>query len=464
MKRSLFSIVALLVIASMVLAACGPTEEPTTAPEAPEATEAPAAEPTEAEAEEPAEPAPGEGVVITVAAGAVGQELELTKAAAQRYMDANPNVTVNVLDTPDMVQDRLGLYLQFFEAQSPEVDIYQIDVIWPGDLAEHFVDLYEYGAASVAAEHFPAIIQNNTVDGKLIGIPWFTDAGLLYYRTDLLEKYGYDSGPTTWDELQEMAQTIQDGERAEGNQDFWGFVWQGNAYEGLTCDALEWIKSNDGGTIVSSDKVITINNENAIEIVDQAAGWVGTISPPGVTGFAEEDARNMWQAGNAAFMRNWPYAYSLGQGEDSAVAGVFDVSPLPAGMSGAGAATLGGWQLAVSKYSENPDVAADVALFLASAEEQKLRAIEGSFNPTVMSLYQDPDVLAATPFFGSLYDVFINAVARPSTATAPQYNETSTLFFQAIHSVLTGDVDALTALEELELDLQDLLGFEVGAP
>ena len=114
------------------------------------ATEAPAAEPTEAEAEEPAE---GEKVSVTVAAGNVGQELELTKAAAQRYMDANPGVTVNVLDTPDFVQDRLGLYLQFFEAQSSEVDVYQIDVIWPGDLAEHFVDLYEYGAADVAADY-----------------------------------------------------------------------------------------------------------------------------------------------------------------------------------------------------------------------------------------------------------------------------------------------------------------------
>jgi hypothetical protein len=134
----------------MVLAACGATEAPapTEAPAA-EPTEAPAAEPTEAE--EPSEPSTGEGVTVTVAGGNVGQELELTKAAAQRYMDANPNVTVNVLDTPDFVQDRLGLYLQFFEAQSSEVDVYQIDVIWPGDLAEHFVDLYEYGAADVAA-------------------------------------------------------------------------------------------------------------------------------------------------------------------------------------------------------------------------------------------------------------------------------------------------------------------------
>lgn len=468
MNRKFFTLFALLLALSLVLTACPGGQQaaqPTQAPAAaePTATEA-AAQPTEEATQAPTAAAPGEEqVTITVAAGAVGQELELTKAAAQRYMDDHPNVTVNVLETPDMVQDRLGLYLQFFEAQSSEVDVYQIDVIWPGDLAEHLVDLYDYGAQDVVDQHFPAIIENNTVDGRLVGIPWFTDAGLLYYRTDLLEKYGYDGPPQTWTDLQEMAQTIQDGEQAE-NPDFWGFVWQGNAYEGLTCDALEWIYSNDGGRIISPDEVITVNNPNAVEIVDMAAGWVGTISPPGVTGFAEEDARNLWQAGNAAFMRNWPYAYSLGNAEDSVIKDQFDVSPLPAGKGGKRAATLGGWQLAVSKYSEHPDVAADVALFMASKDEQKIRAIEGSLNPTIMSLYQDEEVLAAVPFFGSLYDVFTNAVARPSTVTAPQYNETSQLFFTAVHDVLTGATDGQTAMEELELDLQDLLGFETGAP
>jgi trehalose/maltose transport system substrate-binding protein len=448
-KRLLFVMLSLFIIGSILLAACGPSDTP---------------EPTEEPTEEPTDEPSDEEVTIRLLSGAVGQELELTQAAADRYMEMHPNVTIEVFDTPDAVQDRLGVYLQYFETQSSEADLYQIDVIWPGDLAEHLVDLYDYGAASVAAEHFPAIIQNNTVGGRLVGIPWFTDAGLLYYRTDLLEKYEYDGPPETWAELEEMALTIQEGERAEGNEDFWGYVWQGNAYEGLTCDALEWIYSNGGGTIISPDGTITINNEQAVAVVDQAAGWVGTISPPGVTGFQEEEARNFWQAGNAAFMRNWPYAYSLGNADDSVIAGLFDVSPLPAGDSGSGAATLGGWQLAVSRYSENPEVAADVALYLTSAEEQKVRAIEGSFNPTIMSLYQDEDVLAATPFFGSLYDVFINAVARPSTATAPQYNEVSTLFFQAVHSVLTGDTDAQSAFEELELDLEDLTGFPTGAP
>ena len=188
------------------------------------------------------------------------------------------------------------------------------------------------------------------------------------------------------------------------------------------------------------------------------------ISPDGVIGFGEEDSRAVWQAGNAAFMRNWPYAYSLGNAEDSPITGLFDVSPLPAGNSGNGAATLGGWQLAVSKYSDHPQEAADLALFMASYDEQKIRAIEGSFNPTIMSLYEDSEVLEASPFFGSLYDVFINAVARPSTITSPQYTPTSTLFYNAVHSVLSGDTDAATAFEELEADLVDSLGFETSAP
>jgi trehalose/maltose transport system substrate-binding protein len=404
----------------------------------------------------------GEEITLTQFTGSVGNELELAEAAAARYEELNPCVTIETVDTPDFVEDRLGVYLQLFEAQSSEGDVFQIDVIWPGDLAEHFVDLNEYGGAEIAQEHFPAIIENNTVDGALIGIPWFTDAGLLYYRTDLLEKYDLEP-PTTWDELEAASQTIQDGERADGNQDFWGFVWQGNAYEGLTCDALEWMASAGGGSIIEPDGTITVNNQAAIDIIDQAAGWVGTISPDGVTAYGEEDARGVFQAGNAAFMRNWPYAYSLGNGDESEIVGLFDVSPLPGATAGESAATLGGWQLAVSKYSENPEQAADYAFFLASYEEQKFRAIEGSFNPTIEALYEDPEVLEANAFFGDLFDVFTNAVARPSTITAPSYSDASSVFFNGVHSVLTGDASAEDALAEVELDLQDLFpDFTVG--
>lgn len=405
-----------------------------------------------------------EQVTIRMLASAQGQDFPLTQAAAARFMETHPNVTVELVELPDNVDERLAIYLQNYEVQSPDVDVYMIDVIWPGDMAQHFVDLYEYGAEDVVDAHFETSVVNNTVDGKLVAIPWYLDAGILYYRTDLLEKYGFDAPPTTWDELAEMASTIQEGERAEGNQDFWGFLFQGKAYEGLTCNALEFTASCNGGTVVSNEGVITINNANAVNITNQVAGWIGDFVPPGAPGADEEDDRLMWQAGNVAFMRNWPYVYALSLGDDSAVKDKFGVAPLPSCEGGESASTLGGWQLAVSQYSEHPDVAAEFALHLASYEEQKIRAIDGAFNPTIGALYQDADVLEAAPFFGDLYDVFVGTVARPSTATAPKYSETSTLFYNAFNAVLMGETDAETAFAELEIDLEELLGFETGTP
>ncbi|MTI69126.1 MAG: ABC transporter substrate-binding protein [Firmicutes bacterium] len=403
-----------------------------------------------------------EKVTITIAGGAVGNEYELTKKGAEMYEKEHPNVNVKVLDTPDLADDRLGLYLQFLEAKSSKVDLYQLDVIWPGDLGEHFVDLNKYGAKKVTDKHFEHIIKNNTVNGELKAMPWFTDGGIFYYRTDLLKKYNLDV-PKTWDELEKAAKKIQKGEREAGNPDFFGFVFQGNSYEGLTCDAIEWLYSNNAGKIISDDKKITVNNENAVEILNKIKGFVGTISPEGVTGMGEEDARNIWQAGNAAFMRNWPYAYGLGNSEDSAIKGKFDVAPLPHG-KGSPASCLGGWQLGVSKYSEHKEIAADVALFMTSEKVQKMRAVEGSFNPTIPSLYEDEEILEANPFMGELKDMFVNGVARPSAATSPNYAETSELFYKAVHSIITGEEKAEDALEVLELDLQDATGFETGEP
>ena len=162
----------------------------------------------------------------------------------------------------------------------------------------------------------------------------------------------------------------------------WGFVFQGNAYEGLTCDALEWVKSNGGGQIIEADGTISINNPKAAAALETAKSWVGTISPPGVLAYQEEESRGVWQTGNAVFMRNWPYAYALGNGADCAVKGKFDVTTLPAG-DGEGArsaATLGGWNLAVSKYSKNPDAAIELVKWIASPEMQKYRALK-AFEP-----------------------------------------------------------------------------------
>jgi trehalose/maltose transport system substrate-binding protein len=329
-------------------------------------------------------------------------------------------------------------------------------VIWPGILASHFIDLSEHVPEDQVSQHFPAIVENNTVDGVLVAMPWFTDAGILYYRQDLLEKYGKEP-PTTWQELTETAKEIQDGERAEGNDKMLGFVFQARAYEGLTCDALEWIASYGGGTIVDEEGAITVNNEKAAQALDLAATWIGSIAPEGVLNYTEEEARGVFQSGNAVFMRNWPYAWALGNADDSAVKGKIAVSTLPkGGADGKHTATLGGWQLAVSKYSAHAEIAADLVAYLTSADEQKRRAIEGSYNPTIPALYEDQEVLEAVPFFGELYDTFVNAVARPSKVTGIKYNQVSSEFFNAAHDVLSGKASGADRLAELESSLDHL--------
>lgn len=461
-------LLALLLVLGLIAASCGGSDESETATdettdESADETADESTDETTDEGDEAMDESSGDKTVVRWIFG--GSASDSATELESTFEAANPDIDVEIIQGPESATDLLGTYLQTFEAQSDEIDVLNIDVIWPGDLAEHLLDMYEYGAQDVVDAHFPAIVENNTRDGRLVGIPFYTDAGLLYYRTDLLEKYGYDGPPATWAELEEMAQTIQDGEQAEGNQDFTGFVWQGNAYEGLTCDALEWIKSWGGGEIVSPEGEITINNPQAVEALDTAAGWVGTISPQGVTAFQEEEARAIWHAGNAAFMRNWPYAYSRSQSveDDSQVVDLFGIGPLPAGPDGSPAATLGGWQIAVSKYSANPDEAARFALFLTSEEGQKINALNDSLLPTIESLYSDDEILANTPFFADLFDVFTNAVARPSTITAPNYNQTSVAFFNAVHGVLTGETDAQTAVEELELDIEEITGLPIAS-
>lgn len=450
MKRNRFGTLTLLLIVMLLWTAC--TGNNTGAP-AGQSGATGAATSTAGGSSEQA--ASGSG--ITVMLGDVIREAD---QAAIDYCNEQTGVNANVVTGPQSATDRLAQYLQFFGAQSGDIDVMQIDVIWPGILAEHLVDLTPYISPDDLKAHFERIVQNNTVDGALVGIPWFTDAGLLYYRTDLMEKYGYEGAPQTWAELEERATKIQEGERQAGNADFWGYVWQGAAYEGLTCDALEWQVSWGGGEIVEADGTISINNPQAAAAFDMAAGWVSNISPEGVTSYREEDARNIWQAGNAAFMRNWPYAYSLGNEAESVIAGKYAVAPLPKGEgdNARHADTLGGWQMAVSKYSENVDDAAKFAVCMTSREAQKIRATQGSYLPTIGDLYQDQDVLKANAFFSQLFDVFSGgAVARPSTVTAERYNEVSTIYFTEVNRVLTGEQTGQEAVEAIESQLKSLL-------
>ncbi|MDZ7851142.1 MAG: ABC transporter substrate-binding protein [Halomonas sp.] len=388
---------------------------------------------------------------LTISCGAVGAELALCEQGIKQWEEQTGH-EVDIVSTPNSSTERLSLYQQILSAQSSDIDVMQIDVVWPGLLANHLLDLEDVLGEDAAAGHFETIVANNTIDDRLVAMPWFTDAGVLYYRKDLLEKHGFEA-PETWEELTEIATEIQAVEREAGNDRMWGYVFQGRAYEGLTCNALEWIASYGGGTIVDADGEITIDNQRAAEALDLAASWIGNISPKGALNYTEEEARGLFQSGNAVFMRNWPYAWSLAQSEDSDVRDKVGVVKLPSAEGEESAATLGGWNLAVSRYTENPEVAADLVAFLTGEAEQKRRAIEGAYNPTLASLYEDEEVLTAVPFFGTLYETFTNAVARPSAPTGDNYGRVSNSFFNAVHQVLSGDQSGAEAVSQVDSEL-----------
>ncbi|MGR4067188.1 ABC transporter substrate-binding protein [Billgrantia sp. C5P2] len=391
---------------------------------------------------------------LTISCGAVGAELQLCQQGVQAWEEKTGH-SVDVVSTPNSSTERLSLYQQILSANSTDIDIMQIDVVWPGLLANHLLDLREVLGDDAGEGHFSAIVENNTIDDRLVAMPWFTDAGVLYYRADLLEQYGHEP-PQTWEELTEIAREIQNAEREAGNDRMHGFVFQGRAYEGLTCNALEWVASHGGGTLVDADGEITIDNPQAAAALDRAASWIGDISPDGVLNYTEEEARGVFQGGNAVFMRNWPYAWALAQSEGSEVRGKVGVTQLPHSGEDSSAATLGGWNLAVSRYSENAELAAELVAFLAGEEEQKRRAIEGAYNPTLESLYQDDEVLEAVPFFGELYETFVNAVARPSAPTGDAYGRVSNAFFSATHDVLSGSRSGEQAVSDLDRELARL--------
>ena len=394
---------------------------------------------------------------LSIPSGDTGNGLEFLRTQLDKF-EAATGHTVTIVPMPSSTSEQFAQYKLWLAAGNADIDVYTTDVIWAPQLADQFLDLTE-AAAGVVGEHFPSIIESQTVDGKLVAIPAYTDAPALFYRKDLLEKYN-KTVPATWAEMTATAQEIMDGERAAGNPDMYGFVFQGNAYEGLTCNALEWIKSYGGGQIVEADGSISINNEQAAAAIDTVAGWIGTISPEGNLAYMEEESRGVWQIGNAVFMRNWPYAFALGEGADSAIAGKFDVAPLPAGEGpeARSAATLGGWNYAVSKYAKDPEAAIELALYLGSAEVQKERAINQTNLPTIEALYDDADIAAASPIIPNWKEIFQNAVPRPSAPTKTSYNEVSSLFWSAVHSTLSGNGTAAENLEALEADLTDLKG------
>ena len=372
-------------------------------------------------------------------------------------------IRVNLLPSPESAQQKLALWKELLNSGASGPDVYAIDVIWSRILDPYFIDLKPYFAKENSLQ-FPAISASYTVDGKIVALAYRADAGLLFYRTDLLRQYGYREPPRTWDELERMAARIQAGERAKGKKEFWGFVWQGAATEALTCNALEWQASEGGGRIIEGDGTISVNNPQAIKAWQRAARWVGSISPPSVVGYREWDSLNVWVAGDAAFMRNWPSAYVDSKAPESPIRNNFDIALLPGGKAGS-VNTLGGGGLAVSRFSAHPREALALVRYLTRRDVQAKRFQVVSEPPTLPELYNAPEVIGPNPRFDLWKKAFgSGSVSRPSNVTGQKYQDVTDAYIEEVHSVLTSEKSAPEAAAALENELVRTTGFKKGPP
>lgn len=346
------------------------------------------------------------------------------------------------------------LLTQKLKNRSEDVDVFLMDVIWPPEFAAAgwAAPLDEMFPPSEQEKFLSGTILANSYRGKIYGVPLFIDSGVLYYRKDLLEKYGLNP-PRTWHEMVEQAKKIV-AEEAKRGSEIYGFSGQFKQYEGLVCDMMEYILSN-GGYILDPDTGRSgLAEPAAIEAVRFVRdSLIGKIAPAGVLTYQEPESLDLFIQGKAVFHRNWPYAWEVSNNpERSRIAGKVGITRLPHFPGGKSYSTLGGWQVGISSYSRNKEAAWTFVKFLTSKRIQKLLALKAGRAPTRKELYSDAEILEAYPHFSTMKNVFLTAYPRPRTPLYPAVSNILQRYFSRAISDASVDLEkeALSAAREIE--------------
>jgi multiple sugar transport system substrate-binding protein len=325
------------------------------------------------------------------------------------------------------------------QARARAFDLLALDVIWVAEFARAgwLRELTHLLPSTDRADLFPGPLAAATWQGRVYALPWFADAGLLYYRADLLARHDL-APPCTWDDLVAAARAVPSVQ---------GFVWQGKQYEGLVCNALEFIWSHGGAA--PPDPGANDATQRGLKFMRSLV--TEGVSPPYVTTLTEEPARVVFGRGDALFLRNWPYAWRLLERLGSAVRGRVGVSALPHGSGERSAAALGGWLLGVNAFSTRTAAAERLAAFLAAPRAQKALALAYGYSPPRRSLYDDAELAAAQPFVASLRAILELARPRP---VSPYYVALSQTLQSEFSAVLTGRRTPAAALAAIAREAQ----------
>jgi multiple sugar transport system substrate-binding protein len=419
-------ITGLILLSFLLLTACGGESEGTGQSAAPKQVEG-------AKVIDPKAMNGAKGDVTLCSGKDVGGD---KSAAIKAFNAANPGVHAKLIEFSTSADEQRTQFVQRQEAKSGECDAFYSDVIWTAEFASQkwIYDMTPY-AATKKSELIPSTFATANYGGKTWAVPHTTNAALLFYRTDQV-----DSAPATW----------QDVYAGDGD-----VVYQGAPYEGLTCDFLE-LAYAAGGEVLSPDgkKAVIDSPENLKALQFMVQGVKDGKAANGVTTYMEEESRRYFESGKATYMRNWPYAYALGEKKNSKVAGKFAAAPLPAFEGGGKAAILGGHNLVISVYSKNPGAALKLIDFMVSPEQQISLFRDFSQAPTRADAYEDPAVKKKYAFAEQLKQSVAQAKARP---VSPVYPQISQAIYENVNAALSGKADPAAALEQAQADVQKAL-------
>jgi len=384
--------------------------------------------------------------VLSFSGSSLGPEAAVVRRQLDRFASQHPQVRVELRVTPDAADQRHQLYVQWLNARSSAPDVLQLDVVWTAEFAAAGWILPLDRFAPDVADFVPAALRSSQWRGTLYALPWFVDVGLLYWRTDLLR-----DAPSSLATLEQAArQSMTSGETP------FGLVWTGARYEGLVTVFVEYLAAFGGGILSDEGRVI-VDEPKAVEALSHMCREIDDgVVPIATLNWREEEVRLAFQNGQAVFMRNWPYAWSLLQEPArSRVAGRVAAAPFPGIEGHEPVAALGGAQLAVNAHSAQPQLAFALAQFLTAPEQMLERARLAAQLPARLSLYEDEALEGALPIpMRPVRRALDAAVPRPVT---PVYSELSEILQVSLHRALTGQQSPAAALAEAAANMRALL-------
>ena len=377
----------------------------------------------------------------------------LVAAFNREHRDLRIEVARGPLDTEAMSDLTIGSLL----LGSTPYDLLLMDVSWTARYvaAGWLVPLEGLLGDDALDAMVPGARLGNGFGGHLWRMPLTGDTGLLYWRTDLME-----SPPRTTEELEQIARRLQRDGKVR-----WGYVWQGRQYEGLSCVMLEAIAAFGGRWWQPGDGRAGGHTELAGDGAVRAASWLDSlvrtgVSPAAVADFAENEALQLFAAGDAAFLRNWPYAWREIEKGGGPVVGKVGVSPVVSAPGERSGGTLGTWGLSLLKGSAHPQQAAEVIRWFTGPETQKALVLDQGYAPTWAALYEDPELQRRHP----LLEVQRQALAqgplvRPLT---PLYAQLSDLLQRQVNGMLTSDRPAASVMQTAQEQSEVLVASAAG--